>query len=152
METVTNVEIVQGYIRAFNIPLWKVVLSGVSAYLGVGGMFRLVDRKYRVITDADEERFFELLDKDYTDREKWVTDFFDCDDFTYSLHGTIHKDRAFAAMPFFITHVEWYDEEGDRYGHYVVSYCKDGIVKVVEPQSDLVQLPPEHWRFRGVEG
>lgn len=150
MEIISRKEAKKTYIRAFGVPFWRILISDVASLMKVGGIFRLVDAQYRVITDADERRFLRLLETDRTDREKWVQDFHDCDDFAFRLFGVIHQDIDFAGMPFFILWVEWTDTK--RHGHYVVSYIKDGKVNVVEPQDDNVMDVPRHWRLREVFG
>lgn len=139
-------EIKQGYIKAFRIPRWRVLLSDVASLLGVGGIFRLADKTYREMTDEDEQRFLEFLETDKTDLEKWVAEDFDCDDFEFRLMGEVHKDKDFAAMPIFITWVRYW-KGGRRYGHAVKSYYKDGIVRIVQPQNDWVLDVPGSWRL-----
>ena len=69
-----------------------------------------------------------------------------CDDFAFRLYGEIHKDPELAAMPFKITWVSWETPDG-RVGHAVISYPKNGVVKVVEPQNDDIYSVPIHWRL-----
>lgn len=155
-------DILTAYQEAFNIPWWRMLLSTLATTLGIGGIFRLADASYREMTDEDEQRFFEFLKKDKTDQEQYVAEDFDCDDFEFRLHGEVHKDLAFAAMPIFITWVSWevtgnwfkrawtrlkYFVTGARAGHAVKSYYKGGIVKIVEPQNDDVYYVPTNWRL-----
>ena len=139
-------DILTAYTKAFHISQWRLILSTIAMALGVGGIFRLADASYREMTDEDEQRFFEFLKKDKTDLEKYIAEDFDCDDFEFRLHGEVHKDPAFAAMPIFITWVSWNTEQG-RVGHAVKSYYKDGIVKIVEPQNDRIFDVPESWQL-----
>jgi hypothetical protein len=81
-----------------------------------------------------------ILDADQGDKEDYETEWYDCDDFAFRLMGIFHCDREAAAMPIFITWVLL--PEG---GHAVLSYYKDGEVKIIEPQTDQVFLVPEDW-------
>ena len=144
--TVSAADIIAAYQQAFNISWWRMLLSTVATILGIGGIFRLADASYREIDDAGEQRFFMLLEKDKTDLEQYVVGDFDCDDFTFRLYGEIHKDLEFAAMPIYITWVSWDTPDG-RTGHAAISYYKDGVVKIVEPQNDDIYSVPIHWRL-----
>ena len=99
--------------------------------------FQFADAYYK---EVDEELIEMILDGDLGDREDYETEYFDCDDFTFNLMGTFHRDRDTAAMPIFITWVSM--AEG---GHAVISYYKDGEVKIIEPQSDDIYPVPSSW-------
>lgn len=145
-------EIIAAYQKAFNIPWWRMLLSTIATALGVGGIFRLADATYERITDEDEQYILAFLEKDKTDLEKYVDTKFDCDDFEARLIGAVHKDPELAAKPIFSTWVEWW-EDGVRKGHALLSYVKDGIVKMVEPQDDNVyDVPWKKWQLSLVKG
>jgi len=63
-----------------------------------------------------------------------------CDDFAFRLMGVFHQDLRTAAMPIFITWVG--TPEG---GHAVLSYYKNGKVKIIEPQNDEIYAVPKSW-------
>jgi len=142
----TYQEIKRAYIKAFHIPPWRVVLSDIATLLSVGGIFRFADATYRAMTDQDEQRLFAFLERDETNLERYQHPDFDCDDFEFRLHGALHQDRDFAAMPIFILWVSWALEVG-RAGHALGTYYKDGEVKTIEPQNDKVGLPHDYWRL-----
>lgn len=144
--TVQVADIIAAYRVAFNITWWRLALSTVATALGIGGIFRFADASYKEIDDAGEQRFFALLAKDKTDLEQYVEGDFDCDDFVFRLYGEIHKDLELAAMPIKITWVSWETPEGRR-GHATITYCKNGVVKVAEPQDDAIYEVPIHWRL-----
>jgi hypothetical protein len=158
--TVNAADIIVAYQQAFNISEWRLLLSTLATALGVGGIFRLADASYLEMTDEDEQRLFDFLKKDKTDSEQYIAEDFDCDDFEFRLHGELHKDLDFAAMPIFITWVSWeitgswlkrvwsrlkFFVAGQRVGHAVMSYYKDGKVKITEPQNDAVYNVPPDW-------
>lgn len=143
---ITYQEVKRAYIKAFKISRWRVLLSDIATLLRVGGIFRFADATYRQITDADERRLFAFLEEDQTDLQRYKHPDFDCDDYEFRLHGALHHDRDFAAMPIFITWVHWH-ADGMWYGHAVKTYYKDGVITTIEPQTDYVFVVPAHWRL-----
>lgn len=139
--TISTADIIIAYQEAFRIPLWKLVLDTIARLFGVGSIFQLADQYYQ---ELDEELLFNFLEQDKTDLEKYVAEDFDCDDFTFRLYGLLHMDLRLAAMPIFITWVSW-TKNGQRYGHAVLSYYKDGEVHIIEPQNDEVYSVPKEW-------
>lgn len=129
--------IMEAYQRAFGMSWWQFLLANFQ------GVFKFADQYYR---ELDEGLLFDILEHDKTDLEKYVAEDFDCDDFTFRLYGLLHMDLRLAAMPIYITWVSW-TKDGKRYGHAVISYFKDGIVKIIEPQNDMVYLVPEEWQL-----
>lgn len=148
---VTYQEVKRAYIEVFKIPRWRVLLSNIETLLRVGGIFRFADATYRQVTDADEQRLVVFLKQDQTDLQRYTHPDFDCDDFAFRLHGALHYDRDFAAMPIFITWVSWFDD-GLSYAHAVESYYKDGKINIIEPQTDEVFGVPGHWKLNMVCG
>jgi len=127
-----SAEIITAYQQAFNMSWWQSLLAMFQ------GVFKLADQSY---DEADEAIILSILDKDETDLEKYRAEQFDCDDFAFRLMGVFHQDLRTAAMPIFITWVGM----PDGYGHAVLSYYKDGQVKIIEPQNDDVYSVPGEW-------
>jgi len=129
-------EIETAYRKAFGMSEagW---LQLILRLFGVPSPFQFADAYYK---EADEELIEMILDADWGDREEYEAEGFDCDDFTFSLMGTFHQNRETAAMPIFITWVSM--PEG---GHAVISYYKDGEVKIIEPQTDQIYDVPSVW-------
>jgi len=152
-------EVIAAYQEAFNISPWRLLLDTIARAFGAGSIFQLADQSY---AEVDEGVISEILDRDKTDLEQYKAEDFDCDDFAFCLMGVFHQDRRTAAMPIFITWVSWEIVgswfkrvwlriksfvTGQRVGHAVLSYYKDGIVKIVEPQNDGIYPVPEDWRL-----
>jgi len=129
--TISSSTIMEAYQRAFGMSWWEFLLASFQ------GVFKFADQYYQ---EADEGMILDILEHDKTDLEKYVAEDFDCDDFTFRLYGVFHTDLRTAAMPIFITWVNM-----PQGGHAVISYFKDGIVKIIEPQNDNVYLVPEEW-------
>lgn len=135
--TISSSTIMEAYQKAFGMSWWELLLNSFR------GVFKFADQYYQ---ELDEELLLSFLKHDKTDLEKYVAEDFDCDDFTFRLYGLLHMDSRLAAMPIFITWVSW-TSNGQRYGHAVISYYKDGIVKIVEPQNDFVFSIPKEWQL-----
>ena len=140
--TLTAWQVMQGYRKDFGMNwlvfLWKMLR----------GCFFMADALYK---PADPALILEILRQDKTDREKYEKEFHDCDDFTYRLMGVLHENRQVAAMPIFITFVEWYTE-GERYGHAVVSFYHEGFVYIIEPQNDRICSVPSNYSLNMICG
>lgn len=100
-------------------------------------VFKLADAYYK---EVDVELLLMILDADLGDKEEYETGWYDCDDFAFRLMGIFHCDREAAAMPIFETWVVT-----PREGHALLSYYKDGEVRMIEPQTDQVFPVPEDW-------
>ena len=135
-------DIIAAYKEAFNMSWWQLLLSTLN------GTFKMADPYYQ---EVDEEILAEILEKDLTDRVIYILHDRDCDDSTFELMGAFHKDSRACTYPIFITWVEWV-QDGQRYGHAVISYYHKGVVYIIEPQSDRVFLPPSHWRLTVLMG
>lgn len=127
-----SAEIISAYQKAFGMSWWQSLLSMLQ------GVFKMADQNYDV---ANDELIRQILTQDETDLEKYRAEQFDCDDFAFRLMGVFHQDLRTAAMPIFITWVGM----PDGYGHAVLSYYKDGIVKIIEPQNDDIYAVPNSW-------
>ena len=128
----SSADIITAYQQAFGMSWWQSLLAMLQ------GVFKLADQQYEL---ADHALIMEILVKDRTELETYRAEQFDCDDFAFRLMGIFHQDLRTAAMPIFITWVGM----PDGYGHAVLSYYKDGQVKIIEPQNDDVYAVPQEW-------
>ena len=97
------------------------------------------DKKYKTTSITELTRY---LKHDLTDQNKYVSEYYDCDDFSYRLMGNI-SNPLWGALPFGILWVE----TNEGYAHAVNVFIDDNrLVWVVEPQTDNVFKPPESWR------
>ena len=135
--TIPSAEIVLAYKEAFGFNWWQSLLSAFD------GTFKMADAYYK---EADNGIIQGILEQDKTDRKKYITEDYDCDDFAFQLMGVFHEHETACTYPIFITWIEWYTD-GQRYGHAVISYYHKGIVYIIEPQSDSIFLPPSDWKL-----
>lgn len=126
-------EVIAAYQRAFDIPSWKLGLDSIARLLGLGSIFQLADQYYQ---EVDEDLIRDILLADKTNLEQYQAEDFDCDDFAFRLMGVLHQNRNTAAMPIFITWIKL----DDGAGHALLSYYKDGKVKMIEPQTDVIHI------------
>lgn len=129
-------EIEKAYIKAFKVS-WCDRLWGKCN-------IALADATYR---ELDIARVRTVLSDDYTEKQKYVGEFFDCDDYAFALMGAFHRDRDTAAMPIFIT---WILTE--RGGHALISCYYKGNIILIEPQNDYIMPIPEGCRLMLVCG
>jgi len=134
---IPSAEIKAAYQKAFHIAGEGWLHNLLQLFFDIRSVFNFADACYK---EADEELIQVILDADLGDKEEYETEWYDCDDFAFRLIGIFHCDRDAAAMPIFITWVLL--PEG---GHAVLSYYKDGQVKIIEPQTDQVFPVPEDW-------
>lgn len=130
-------EIKAAYQKAFHIAGEGWLQNLLRLFCDIRSVFNFADQYYK---EADEELIQMILDADQGDKEEYETEWYDCDDFAFRLMGIFHCDREAAAMPIFITWVSI--PEG---GHAVLTYYKDGQVKIIEPQTDQIFPVPEDW-------
>ena len=131
----------KAYEKAFNVSppgFWERLLMAITGQ-GWQSLFFFADNYYK---ETDEKLIRQILKEDETALEKYVPEFFDCDDHTFRLMGAFHQNRETAAMPIFITWVMT-----PRGGHALLSYYVDGKVKLIEPQNDKIFLVPEGWEL-----
>lgn len=133
---ITASEIQKAYKEAFKVPWWQ---------MWFGNPFKLADQSY---LETDEALIKTILGEDKTELEEYTLDEFgnpiedfDCDDFAFRLMGVFHQNRKTAAMPIFITWV--LIPQG---GHAVLSYYSNGVVNIIEPQTDEVFGVPD-WQL-----
>ena len=94
--------------------------------------------KFRFGRDNGEENYWIYFNRKHEKLSTMPA----CDDFAFSLMGVFHDNKDTAAMPIFITWVSM--PEG---GHAVISYCKDGVVRIIEPQTDEIYDVPDEWKL-----
>jgi len=131
-------EIIDAYRAAFGMNWFTYLIALLT------GKFQLENEYYKAIDDEGEELIQMILDADQGDKEEWVLDWYDCGAFTFRLMGVFHQNRETAAMPIYILWAIW-KEHGQRVGHAVISYLKDGVVKIIEPQNDEIYMLPFEW-------
>ena len=94
----------------------------------------LPDMKYKVTTIQQLRRF---LDWDDTDKQKYIAEYMDCDDFAYRLKGQV-SIYPWSAIPFGIV---WTDL------HALNCFVDDtGKFWFVEPQNSKIQSELESWQ------
>ena len=126
--TVRSREIIDAYKKAFHFAWWYPKKP-----------FYLADEFYK---ETDQTFIQDILAKDKTNLETYVTEFFDCDDYAFRLMGIFHQNGEVAAMPIFITWV--LTSFG---GHAVLSYYKSGEIYIIEPQNDNIYSVPKNWKL-----
>lgn len=152
-------EIYAAYRNQFKISFFQEPIPGFF----IGNIFRFADTYYQ---ETNLNTMGEVLRADLTDREKWIRQFRDCDDFTFSLMGAFHHNGITAGMPIFITWVLVLPEDvaasrwrralywfkvvigaQEPQGHALLSYYINGDVKLIEPQTDQVYNVPDNYRL-----
>lgn len=129
-------EIQQAYIKAFKVSWW-------ARFFGITKV-ALADATY---SELDITKVKEVLSEDWTEKQKYVAEQFDCDDFAFALMGAFHQNVYTAAMPIFIT---WIITE--RGGHALISCYYKGSIILIEPQTDAFVVMPEGCRLMLVCG
>ena len=134
---IPSADIEAAYRKAFGMSeggIWQRLLQ---LLFGGTSVFQFADASYK---EVNEGQINMILQADATDKETYEAEGFDCDDFAFMLMGVFHQNTDTAAMPIFITWVSM--TEG---GHAVLSYYKDGEVKIIEPQNDEIYDVPKEW-------
>jgi len=116
---------------------------GYSEILGIlkaefpKAKIHLADRDYKTTTKAELMRF---LKYDLTDLRKYLSEYYDCDDFSYALMGAI-SNPDWGALPFAIL---W--TTTPKGGHAINCFIdNDREVWIIEPQNDRVFECPNGW-------
>lgn len=91
----------------------------------------IADEKYYT---CPKEVVKEFLAADPTDQERYITETFDCDDFSFRLMGQFHI-KPYAALAFGIA---W-----SRIHAYNIFITIDGQVLLIEPQTDQIIEPTD---------
>jgi hypothetical protein len=97
----------------------------------------LSDEDY-MTTTVEELRNY--LRYDIVDNYKYISEYFDCDDFSYALMGNLSNPK-WGCLTFGIL---WTDTETG--GHAVNCFIdKDRTVWIIEPQTDSIFRLPKEW-------
>lgn len=134
---ITAGELKAAYEAAFHIGGNGWLDKLLSLFLMIRTPFYFADELYKPVAP---DLLQLILDADTGDKEEYETEFYDCDDFAFRLMGWFHMDRDAAAWPIFITWVN--TPQG---GHAVLSFYQDGLVYIIEPQTDDVFPVPADW-------
>ena len=108
----------------------KEKLKGVWWFFSKKPVIYLVDRKYQLTSKSEVERF---LKNDKTNLEKYVADFHDCDDFSWTLLGAINAG-AWAGIAFGFAFSKT---------HAFNIFCDGKEVYIIEPQNDMIWKPKD---------
>jgi len=130
-------EVQAAYEAAFRIQGEGCLARVIGLVYQLRGVFQFADAFYQPV---DQDLLQMILDADQGDKEEYVTEDYDCDDFAFNLMGVFHQNRQSAAWPIFITWI--LTPEG---GHAVLSYYRDGQVWIIEPQTDEIFAVPDDW-------
>ena len=84
-----------------------------------------IDLKYFVCSEKDMR---EIIKFDWTDRKKYVTDFYDCDNYAFNF-------KAMVARRFGINSVGIVIDWSGGHAYNIIAFS-DGSMKLFEPQSD----------------
>ena len=97
----------------------------------------LSDSTYRTTTIDELIRF---LKDDKTNEYRYVSEYMDCDNFSYHLMGSIHNVE-WGALPFGII---WLNKPN---GNHAMNIFIDNEheVLLIEPQNDIIQTCPSSW-------
>jgi len=107
---------------------WTFILEKlIEVFPNAESRIFLSDRLYHICSKQD---ILDFLALDQTDQERYETEFFDCDDFSFRLMGQFHV-KPYASLAFGIA---W-----SRTHAYNVAVTKEGVY-VIEPQTDSVFL------------
>ena len=105
----------------------------------------LADRDFKTTSKTEMMRF---LSKDLTDVREYVTEYYDCDDFSYALMGAI-SNPEWGALPFAIVWTDIYktDAKKELIGRHAVNCFidKKRQVWIIEPQNDTIMECPKNW-------
>lgn len=100
----------------------------INAGLGQAKIY-IADQWYYLPT---LQEVFDFLDGDETDKEHYVSEFHDCDDFSFRLMGQFHV-KPWSAVPMAIV---W----SGVHAYNLIIVTQDGVF-LIEPQTDAVFKP-----------
>lgn len=97
----------------------------------------LADRKYKTTSKTEFNRF---ITHDLVNKNIYISEYYDCDDFSFALMGEI-SNQEWGALPFGIL---WTEVPGGA--HAVNCFIdKKREVWIVEPQNDKIFKCPVDW-------
>jgi len=97
----------------------------------------LSDSIYKTTTIDELMRF---LKDDKTNEYRYVSEYMDCDDFSYHLMGSIHNVE-WGALPFGII---WLLKPNGAHAMNIFIDNQHGVY-LIEPQNDIIQVFPSNW-------
>jgi len=113
------------------------IMTVLRAEMGEDCMIYLSDRDYQVTSKEEIENFLALDD---TDKRKYLSEYHDCDDFSYRLHGQFSVP-GWSGLAFGIL---WAGVPGG--GHAINCFVdNDKEVWIIEPQNDKIFKLPDDW-------
>jgi len=113
------------------------VFSIIEAEFPNGTKF-ISDVDYKTTTVEEIERF---LKEDITDKDKYVSEMYDCEDFSFRLMGQI-SNPSWGCLPFGVIYVKQ-----SKNNYHAVNCFIDSKREVwlIEPQNDDIFKCPERW-------
>ena len=114
-------------------------LIGELNSLSAGTPVYLTDRQYKTTSVIELQRY---LKYDLTDKQQYVHEYYDCDDYSFSLLGSINNP-AWGMLPFGVIWVV-----RDNQPPHACNIFVDDNYKIwcVEPQNDEVFDLPDDWK------
>jgi len=113
------------------------VFSIVNAEFPKGTKF-ISDANYKTISKEEMMRF---LKEDITDKYLYVSEYYDCDDFSFKLMGEV-SNPDWGCLPFGII---WVKEPVDTYHALNCFIDKNREMWIIEPQNDRIYKCPKSW-------
>jgi hypothetical protein len=95
------------------------------------------DSTYKT-TSIDE--LMRFIKSDPTNEYRYISEYHDCDDFSFQLMGSIHSVE-WGALPFGIT---WLNKPSGNHAMNIF-IDKDHEIYLIEPQNDIIQVCPSNW-------
>ena len=136
----------QNKLNEYNVPApatkgnisYQDLMTLVKTQLGNHVTVNLSDSDYKLIPKEEMDRF---LKEDKTNTYNYVSEYFDCDDFSFKLMGAM-KSPEWASIAF---GVAWGDTPG---GSHAFNCFVDSsrILWLIEPQSDKIFKKPNNWK------
>lgn len=96
------------------------------------------DRKYKTTSFNEYVRF---LQYDQTDKNRYISEYFDCDNFSFLLMGNTNK-QGWSSLAFGILWV--HTPKGGHAVNLFIDNNRD--IWIIEPQNDKIFRRPEDWK------
>jgi len=115
------------------------LMSTLRAELGESCVIYIYDSKYKLTSLTEYARF---ISQDDTDKESYISEYLDCDDFSIRLYGQF-SIKHWSSLPFgiLISNTPMF-----TYPHAVNIFVDDNLdVWIVEPQNDNISKLPSNW-------
>ena len=104
----------------------------------------LSDNQFKTVPIEELKKYIKY---DITDAYKYTNEYYDCDDFSFALMGSLSNPK-WGCLPFGIVYVgTMFNEEGNMLAAHAVNIFIDPWRKiwVIEPQNDRVFEMPDNW-------